>query len=150
MLHSYLITFAINYNMTTIACTLLVDDDEATNYLNENLFTRMGATEKLLVARNGLEALRLITQNCPGLDCPTLILLDINMPIMDGFEFLEAYKQLDFEQKQSVVIVMLTSSLNLVDVEKVRQANIAGFINKPLTKKALQEIMAQHFEQKPL
>lgn len=131
--------------MTKISCTLLVDDDDTANYLNGLLFKRMEASEKLLVARNGLEALTLINQNCPGLDCPALILLDINMPVMNGFEFLEAYSQLEREQRQSAVIVMLTTSLNPRDLEKVQQAGIAGLVNKPLTQKALQEIMDQHF-----
>ena len=121
--------------MTKIACTLLVDDDETANYLHEMLFKRLVATEQLLVARNGSEALTLINRNCPGKGCPTLILLDINMPVMDGFEFLEAYKQLDFEQKESVVIIMLTTSLNPDDVKKAQQANITRLVNKPLNKK---------------
>jgi len=133
--------------MTKIACTLLVDDDETANYLNESLFRRLDATEQLLVARNGLEALTLINRNCPGRDCPTLILLDINMPVMSGFEFLEAYSQLELGQRQSTVIIMLSTSQNPRDMEKLRQAGIAGFINKPLTKKALEEILAEHFEQ---
>lgn len=131
--------------MTKIACTLLVDDDDTANYLNQLLFKRLGVTEKLLVAHNGLEALELLTRHCSGAECPALILLDINMPIMDGFEFLEAYEQLDFAQKQSVVIVMLTTSLNPNDVARVQRANIAGLINKPLTKQALQEIIDRHF-----
>ncbi|MDQ4140345.1 MAG: response regulator [Bacteroidota bacterium] len=131
--------------MNKIACTLLVDDDETANFLNELLFKRLEITENLLIARNGLEALSVISKNCPGQTCPTLILLDINMPIMDGFEFLNAYEQLDLDQKESVVIIMLTTSLNPRDLEKVKQANIAGIINKPLTKKALLEIVDQHF-----
>ncbi len=131
--------------MNKIACTLLVDDDETANFLNELLFKRLDVTQKLLIARNGLEALDVISENCPGQSCPALILLDINMPIMDGFEFLNAYKELNFDQKQSVVIIMLTTSLNPRDMEKVQEANIAGVINKPLTKKALLDIIDQHF-----
>lgn len=133
--------------MTKIACTLLVDDDDTAIYLNKTIFSRLEATEKLLVARNGFEALTLLTQNCPGENCPTLILLDVNMPIMNGFEFLEAYKELELEQKKMTIIFMLTSSLNPRDLEKVQKSNIAGFINKPLTKKALQEIISQHFDE---
>jgi CheY-like chemotaxis protein len=131
--------------MNKIACTLLVDDDNTANYLNQMLFERLEATQKLLIAHNGREALNLIAENCPGGGCPTLILLDINMPIMDGFEFLEAYKELKFEQKQSIVIIVLTTSLNPLDIQKVQQANIAGLLNKPLSKKALQDIIDQHF-----
>ncbi len=67
---------------------------------------------------------------------------------MDGFEFLEAYKDLEFDQKQSVVIVMLTTSLNPRDVEKVQKANVAGLVNKPLTRKALEDLMTDHFDKK--
>jgi CheY-like chemotaxis protein len=131
--------------MNKLACTLLVDDDDTANYLNELLLKRFELTEKIIVARNGFEALQKVKDSCPGPDCPNLILLDINMPIMDGFEFLEAFNKLDFEQKQSIVIVMLTTSLHPQDLQKVQQANIAGFVNKPLTSKALKEIIAQHF-----
>ena len=131
--------------MNKIACTLLVDDDDTANYLNQMLFERLEVTDNLLVARNGLEALSLINQNCPGTGCPTLILLDINMPVMDGFEFLAAYEQLSFAQKQSIIIIVLTTSLNAMDVAKVNQANIAGLLNKPLSKSTLEAILAKHF-----
>ena len=131
--------------MIKLPSVLLVDDDDTVNYLNRALFKKLEVTEKLFVVGNGQEALTFITQNCPGPDCPSLILLDINMPVMDGFEFLDAYKELEFEQKQSVVIVMLTTSLNPRDVEKVQRANIGGLVNKPLTKQALEDIIAKHF-----
>lgn len=141
----YFFTFDTLLIMNKIACTLLVDDDDTANYLNQMLFKRLEVTDNLMVAHNGLEALSLISQYCPGNCCPTLILLDINMPVMDGFEFLEAYEQLSFAQKQSIIIIVLTTSLNPMDVEKVQQANIAGLINKPLSKMALEAIVAQHF-----
>ena len=131
--------------MTKIACALLVDDDTTANYLNKRLFHKLDVAEKLLVAQNGLEALQLIGQNCPGPHCPMLILLDINMPIMDGFEFLESYAPLAKKTLPPVVIIMLTTSLNPKDVEKVEQAAIAGLLNKPLTELALKKILADHF-----
>ncbi|RDC58667.1 response regulator [Adhaeribacter pallidiroseus] len=63
--------------MTRIASALLVDDDDTANYLHKRLFQKLEVAEKLLVAHNGLEALQLLQANCPGLDCPQLILLDI-------------------------------------------------------------------------
>ncbi|RDC58666.1 response regulator [Adhaeribacter pallidiroseus] len=65
---------------------------------------------------------------------------------MDGFEFLKAYEQLELAQRQSVIIIMLTTSLNPQDIEKVEQANITGLLNKPLTEAALKSILAEHFE----
>ncbi|UOQ76985.1 response regulator [Hymenobacter sp. 5516J-16] len=98
--------------MDKISCILLVDDDKTTNFLNRLLLENLGVTDQVLVAENGREALRLIEQNGPNDTCPALILLDINMPVMNGFDFLEAYQNLSFAHKQSVVIVMLTTSLN--------------------------------------
>ncbi len=132
--------------MTKIACALLVDDDTTANYLNKRLFQKLEVAEKLLVTHNGLEALQLLQANCPSPHCPTLILLDINMPIMDGFEFLKAYEQLELAQRQSVIIILLTTSLNPQDIEKVVQANITGLLNKPLTEAALKSILAEYFE----
>lgn len=129
-----------------MTCALLVDDNETANYLNKRLFQKLAVAEKLLVVRNGFEALQLLQAHWPGGDCSRLILLDINMPIMDGYEFLEAYEQLEFAQRQSVIIIMLTTSLNPQDVEKIEQANITGLLNKPLTEAALKSILAQHFE----
>ena len=132
--------------MPKITCALLVDDDPTAIYLNKRLFQKLDAAEELLVAHNGLEALQLVQANCSGPGCPQLMLLDINMPIMDGFEFLEAYEQLEIEQRQSVIIIMLTTSLNPDDVQKVEQANITRLLNKPLTEAALKSILAEHFE----
>lgn len=79
--------------MPKLSCVLLVDDDPTTNFLNKLLLQRMEVAEQLLVAENGREALRTLTQTCLLAEapvCPALILLDVNMPIMNGFAFLEA------------------------------------------------------------
>jgi hypothetical protein len=65
--------------MTAISCTLLVDDDETTNFLNQALLKRMAVTDNVLVAVNGQEALELLHTHCatpPLPTCPTLILPD--------------------------------------------------------------------------
>ncbi|UPL50666.1 response regulator [Hymenobacter sublimis] len=131
--------------MDKISCILLVDDDKTTNFLNRLLLENLGVTDQVLVAENGREALRLIEQNGPNDTCPALILLDINMPVMNGFDFLEAYQNLSFAHKQSVVIVMLTTSLNPRDVTRLQQLPTNGFLNKPLTKKMVHEVLKQHF-----
>ncbi|GAB4412689.1 MAG: hypothetical protein OHK0039_18890 [Bacteroidia bacterium] len=73
----------------------------------------------------------------PGAHKPNLILLDINMPVMDGFEFLEAWQKIDFSGKDQVRIVMLTSSSNPRDLEAARNYGVDGFINKPLTREKI-------------
>lgn len=67
------------------------------------------------------------------------------MPVMNGFEFLEAYDQLQLAPKEPVIIIMLTTSLHPRDVERVQRLGIAGFLNKPLTKEKVSNILKEHF-----
>jgi CheY-like chemotaxis protein len=127
-----------------LACILLVDDDQTTNYLNKLLLTRLDLGEQLLVAQNGLEALNLLREHCHTEECSVLILLDVKMPVMDGFGFLEAYNQLPEANKKAIIIVMLTTSLHPQDIERVRQYNIAGFVSKPLTEEKINDILQNH------
>ena len=134
--------------MQKLTCALLVDDDQTTNYLNQLLLKRLAVTDKLLVALNGQEALDLLAVHCEAAteECPVLILLDIKMPVMDGFAFLAAYDQLPLHQKQAIIIVMLTTSLHPKDVDRVQQLNIAGFLNKPLTEAKINDVLKNHFD----
>lgn len=134
--------------MQKLTCALLVDDDQTTNYLNQLLLKRLGVTDKLLVASNGQEALDLLQIHCHQAtdECPVLILLDVKMPVMDGFAFLEAYDKLPLPQKQAIIIVMLTTSLHPQDVDRVQKLNIAGFLNKPLTEAKINDVLKSYFD----
>ncbi|RZK28090.1 MAG: response regulator [Hymenobacter sp.] len=129
---------------------LLVDDDQTTNFLNKLLLTRLGVTEQVLTATNGEEALRLLAQQCkePAI-CPNLILLDMNMPVLNGLAFLEAYAQLPSTIRHTIVIVMLTTSLHPVDLARAQQLPIAGFLNKPLTAEKVADLLREHFAAQP-
>lgn len=134
--------------MLKLDCILLVDDDEITNFVHETIIEEVDAAERVLVAKNGREALDVIKKQAPEHSgTPCLILLDINMPIMNGFEFLEAYCQLPTNIKQSVIIVMLTSSLNPKDAERIRGSEATDFVNKPLNKIKLKEVLKKHFSE---
>ncbi len=75
-----------------------------------------------------------------------LIFLDINMPVMDGWEFAEAFSKLDQEQKGNSKIIMLTSSINPDDKERASQlSSISGFQSKILSIEALKEVLNQYF-----
>lgn len=133
--------------MPQLSSILLVDDDPTTNYLNTKLVQRAGVATHVLVAENGRQALALLHQTCQphSPQCPDLILLDVNMPVMTGIEFLEAYKQLPALLQHAMVIVMLTTSLLPRDLERLRQLPIAGVLDKPLTTEKLRTLLAQHF-----
>ncbi|TGD77119.1 response regulator [Hymenobacter wooponensis] len=132
--------------MEKLSSILLIDDDKTTNFLNRLLLEGLQVADKILVAQNGQEALSIIEQQCQEQGCPPLILLDVNMPVMNGFEFLEAYEPLEYGAKESVVIVMLTTSLHPRDMARLQDLSIQGFLSKPLTKQMVQELLQEHFQ----
>ncbi|MDF7815211.1 response regulator [Hymenobacter sp. YC55] len=132
--------------MAKLSCVLLVDDDPTTNFLNRKLLLRMGVTDQVRVALNGREALAELhaCQQQPT-HCPVLLFLDVNMPVMGGLEFLEAYQQLPLTQQSAVVVVMLTTSVDPRDQQRADQLPVAAYLTKPLTQQQVEQVLAQHF-----
>ena len=136
--------------MPALTCILLVDDDRTTNYLNQLLLTQMGVAERVLVAEDGAQALQLLAQlseDPAAAAGPQLILLDMNMPVLNGLGFLEAYDQLPPARQSAVVIAMLTVSLHPRDLARAQQLPVAGFASKPLTREKVTELLQHHFAQ---
>jgi CheY-like chemotaxis protein len=133
--------------MPQVSSILLVDDDETTNFLNQTLIRRAQVTDQILVATNGLEALKVLHDTCTpaSAQCPALILLDVNMPVMNGIEFLEAYQKAPLAQQQTIVIVLLTTTVLTRDLERVQQLPIASVLDKPLTSDKLRLLVDRHF-----
>lgn len=98
------------------------------------------------MAENGEEALRTLHRTCTGPDasaCPVLILLNMNMPVMNGLSFLAAYAQLP--RWRANVVVMLTTSLHERDLARTQELPIASFISKLLTREKVTAILREHF-----
>jgi CheY-like chemotaxis protein len=128
-----------------LSCTLLIDDDIISNFVSEKVIQGAGITEELKVAQNGHVAFKYI-EKCSSADnnpCPELIFLDINMPVMDAFDFLFLYRKLHKKDKGAIVI--LTSSDNPQDIEHLSQFEIMDYINKPLTSEKLAELMKKNY-----
>lgn len=132
-------------------CILLIDDEESNNYLHQMIIKQAKIDAHVQVTFDGLEALEFLT--CSGryeeakeFPQPGIIFLDINMPKMNGWEFLEEYKKLPEEQKGKIVMAMLTSSLNQDDIDKSEEnSNLKGFISKPLNSKKLIKVAEDNF-----
>ena len=127
---------------------LVIDDDDPTNFITEMILEKSGYTRNVKIAQSGKEALEYlkVANGHIGVQ-PDLIFLDINMPGMNGWEFIEEYKKLDQELKNKITIVMLTTSDNPDDqmLAKTHDA-ISDFRVKPLTKHMLEDIMTKHFK----
>lgn len=120
---------------------LLVDDDAVSNFINEMTLQEMNFSNFIHVSENGKEALHYLTQSLMEREeYPELILLDINMPVMDGFQFLEEFEKLPSNIRKSIRVVMLTSSNATLDISKAKRYNINGYIVKPLCKSKLEEV----------
>ena len=140
-----------------LSCVLLIDDDEPTNYYNSLIIEETGCADHVQVAQSGQKALEYLTNgehdpgNGTGFPCPDLIFLDINMPAMNGWEFLDKYKELKKEVKGNTVLVMLTTSLFSEDALKaLKIPEISGFESKPITPEIVDKILKKYFDWQPL
>jgi CheY-like chemotaxis protein len=133
-------------------CIMVIDDDEATNFMSTMLIEEADCTRHLEIVDSGDKALNYLESAsacgresiCPLL--PDLVFLDINMPRMNGWEFLDEYKKMKNDRLQKMVIIMLTTSLNPDDRLKAESIpEVAGFENKPLTNEMLQRVMQTYF-----
>ena len=130
--------------MKKLNSILLVDDDPTSCFLTQYIIEEMQLTDQVYTVAGGREALDFIRSRGTLPDfCLDLILLDINMPDMDGFEFLEAFENLPNKLKSSVV--MLTTSSNMRDVDKAKIYQVIDYLNKPITEEKLTDIMNKHF-----
>ncbi|PIQ22761.1 MAG: response regulator [Cytophagales bacterium CG18_big_fil_WC_8_21_14_2_50_42_9] len=138
--------------MKPLDLILLVDDDETTNYVNNRTLQRTQAAHEVKIFTDGEQAIRYLqaaacTSGAPGKEkCPDMIFLDIKMPIMDGFEFLEAYKSLGLNESAPTKIMMLTSSASFYDLKRLETySEVKRHFSKPLADQDIKEIIREYF-----
>ena len=119
---------------------LIVDDSPAFNHLTKITLRRANLDCNITEMSNGLRAISYLAESEV---CPHVILLDINMPVMDGFDFLEEYIRSLSKCHDQTNIYILTSSSQEVDMVRVRSFNIVkGYFEKPLREENLQKILS--------
>jgi CheY-like chemotaxis protein len=111
---------------------VLIDDDKLNNLINARIITKFTdyAVESFTSGAEGLKYLHA----CDAVSFPDIIFLDINMPVMDGWEFLEEFQRMSEDLTQSCSVFMLTSSIDINDIEKSKlYKSVREFMSKPLT-----------------
>lgn len=133
-------------------CVLLVDDDISTNFIHRRIVENAKINVDVKEITSAKEALDYLTYSGKyenKVDAPKagIIFLDINMPGMNGWDFIAEYKKLDERHKARIVVVMLTTSLNPDDEQHAANVEeIATYLHKPLNIEAFAKIADKYFE----
>ena len=126
----------------------IIDDDDIYRFtiIQSAKFSKI--EHKTSVFVNGEEAINYIKENQDSPDAlPSLILLDIDMPIMDGFQFLEAYKNIEANLTKKILIYMVSSSVDPEDIEKAKSSKfVVDYLSKPLKSDKLKEILEKSLQ----
>jgi CheY-like chemotaxis protein len=128
---------------TKSVSVLLVDDDEINNFISIKLIKKALLNTEIMACLNGkfaIEQLSEIQRKDPA-KLPDYILLDINMPIMNGWEFLDEYKRLNLDPLGKSKIFIISSSVFSNDINKARSYPLVkDFISKPLNVEKIKEL----------
>ena len=122
---------------------MLIDDDPITNMINTKIIKMNFSVEvnDYANAQLALDQIKDISENSPN-KLPDVIFLDINMPIMDGWEFLVEFQKLPLNVLENCKIFMLTSSIDVEDIEKAKTYRVVNdFVSKPLTLEKLRNLI---------
>jgi len=126
---------------------MLIDDDPNDNYFHQREINKVISNITIIEKSSGLDALEYLRSNKDNRQMlPDLIFLDINMPVIDGWEFLDAYREIDISIKNEVIIIMLSTSGNPDDILKATTYSaVSDYITKPLTKEIMECIVTRFF-----
>jgi CheY-like chemotaxis protein len=129
---------------------VLIEDNETTSFLNNRLLSRLGVARQVSSFSKAEEALNFLwgdEQDHPtdAQAAPDLIFVDLKLPGMSGFDFLERYSQLSTAAQQRTVVAVLTTSMHGADTARVAQYPNVEYLTKPLTEEKMQRLLAKRF-----
>ena len=124
---------------------MLIDDNEIDNLINQKMIEAASVTEHIYTHTGAKSAIEFL-KNMEKLEMadqvlPDLIFLDIDMPLMDGFQFLDEFEKLSNVAKKKCKIVMLTTSINPQDFNRSKKyENVRLYLNKPLSHESIMNL----------
>ncbi|SMD33100.1 Response regulator receiver domain-containing protein [Reichenbachiella faecimaris] len=126
--------------MKSVKSIYVVEDDPISSFVIKLALQQHPAFDEAVEFKNGQVAVDHLLKNEANGNLPELILLDINMPVMDGWDFLDKFSEMGVSK--DIPVVMLTSSINPNDIEKANAHELVkGFLSKPLNKEKLDEVL---------
>jgi CheY-like chemotaxis protein len=122
---------------------LIVDDDLVYRFAATKTIAATGLAEKIVECNDGLEALNFLKENIhQPQNLPDVIFLDINMPTMDGWEFLAAFESISSQFPKPILIYMVTSSIDKHDIQRSKEfESVADYLVKPIFKETFSKIL---------
>lgn len=123
----------------------IVDDDEIYQFTMAATLKSFNSIKKIIAFKDGLAAMDFMLDNLSNeKELPDVILLDINMPVMDGFQFMEEYIKIQPKVGKKITIYMVSSSVDDVDIERAKKiSQVSDYIIKPIRETQLKNILAQ-------
>lgn len=134
--------------MRKIDTICLIDDDMIFQYLAQKVINETKMVNEIDVFSNGLDAIKSLQTACHNnRKLPDLILLDLFMPIMDGWRFLEEYLPLHSKLEKKIPIYIVSSSIDPADIQKSKKiSTVTDFIVKPMKREDFIQILSTHSE----
>lgn len=133
-----------------LANVLVIDDDDISNFIYTRVISATGLVENIKSCMSGQEALNYledVVSNNPSA-YPDMIFLDINMPVMNGWEFLDRYeKQIPPSMQENTILCILSSSVYKDDIDKANSyKQVKEYVPKPLTTESLKNLLHKYFD----
>ncbi|RKS02395.1 MULTISPECIES: response regulator [unclassified Flavobacterium] len=129
--------------MKKINTFCIIDDDDIYQFTTSLLLKKSDLVNKVIVFSNGLKAINFLKDEMGNIEnIPDVLFLDINMPVMDGWEFLEEYLLIRPMMPKTVVIYMVSSSVDEKDVLKAKSISaLSGYLVKPISSQNIMEVI---------
>lgn len=121
---------------------LIVDKDKQLTQINQKILRTAGIAGEVHITENGKEAIDYLKHRIEKkYSLPDIVLLELHMPVMDGFQFLDAFEDLEYPMKHNIEIVVFTSSSNPKDMQKAFSKGIRYYLNKPYLLRGLNDVI---------